>query len=350
MFFTLVSERPFKHWIRQAVALAVCATLVCLSVMDQARAEAKDVRISKGYGILYLPLIVMEQQKLLEKHAAALGLGPVQVSWVTLDGGNVINDAMLAGTLDIAGIGAPGFITLWSKARGIAASEVIGVSGLSATSLYLNTNNPKIKSLKDFGPTDKIALPGIKTSLSAVVLQMLVAHEFGRENFNKLDPITVGLAHPDGLIALTGGKTEITGHFTSPPFSYLELKDQKITRVVNSVDVIGNITLDVVFAAKRFVDANPQMIKAFLAAQEEANQLIAARPEQAADIFVQSSKVKVSTEEVLSILKDKDTRFSTTPDKVMDFVDFMALAGSIKTKPKDWKELFIPQLHGRSGS
>ena len=350
MFLSILSDRPFKNRIRQAVALAACAMLVCLSLMDQAKAEAKEVRISKGYGILYLPLIVMEQQKLLEKHATASGLGPVQVNWLTLDGGNVINDAMLAGTLDIAGIGAPGFITLWAKARGIAASEVIGVSGLSATSLYLNTNNPNIKSLKDFGPTDKIALPGIKTSLSAVVLQMLVAHEFGRENYNKLDPLTVGLSHPDGLIALTGGKTEITGHFTSPPFSYLELKDPKITRVVNSVDVIGNITLDVVFAPKRFVDANPQMITAFLAAQDEAHRLIAENPERAAEIFVQSSKVKVSTEEVLSILKDKDTRFSATPDKVMNFADFMALAGSIKTKPKDWKELFIPQLHTRSGS
>ena len=350
MFLFRLSVSPFKNPVGKVLALAVCATLVCLSLMDQAKAEAKEVRLSKGYGILYLPLIVMEQQKLLEKHTAAAGLGPVQVNWVTLDGGNIINDAMLAGTLDIAGIGAPGFITLWSKARGIAASEVIGLSGLSATSLYLNTNNPKIKSLKDFGPTDKIALPGIKTSLSAVVLQMLVAHEFGRENFNKHDPITVGLSHPDGLIALTGGKTEITGHFTSPPFSYLELKDPKITRVVNSVDVIGNITLDVVFSPKRFVDNNPQIIAAFLAAQEEANRLIVEKPELAAEIFVQSSKVKVSTEEVLSILKDKDTRFSTTPDKVMNFADFMALAGSIKTKPKDWKELFIPQLHSRSGS
>ena len=139
-------------------------------------------------------------------------------------------------------------------------------------------------------------------------------------------------------------------HHLALPFSYLELKDPKITRVVNSVDVIGNITLDVVFSPKRFVDNNPQIIAAFLAAQEEANRLIVEKPELAAEIFVQSSKVKVSTEEVLSILKDKDTRFSTTPDKVMNFADFMALAGSIKTKPKDWKELFIPQLHSRSGS
>lgn len=336
--------------LRKGFFMVFGLVLALTMTTGEGRAEVNQVRISKGYGILYLPLIVMEQQKLLEKHALETGLGPVQVQWLTLDGGNIINDAMLAGTLDIAGIGAPGFITLWSKAKGIAASEVIGISGLSATSLYLNTNNPKITALKDFGPNDKIALPGIKTSLSAVVLQMLVAHEFGRENYNKLDPITVGLSHPDGLIALTGGKTEITAHFTSPPFSYLELKDPKITRVVNSVDVIGNITLDVVFAPKRFVDANPKIMAAFLAAQEEANRLIAEKPEQAAEIFANSSKVKVSSDEVLSILKDKDTRFSTTPDKVMNFADFMALAGTIKTKPKDWKDLFIPQLHSRSGS
>ena len=112
MLLSILSDKPLKYLARQAVALIACAALVCLWTTDQAKAEAKEVRISKGYGILYLPLIVMEQQKLLEKHAAAAGLGPVQVNWVTLDGGNVINDAMLAGTLDIAGIGAPGFITM----------------------------------------------------------------------------------------------------------------------------------------------------------------------------------------------------------------------------------------------
>ena len=75
---------------------------------------------------------------------------------------------MLASNLDIAGIGAPGFLTLWAKARGIPRSEVVGLSALSTSSLWLNTNNPNIKTLKDFGRKDKIAVPGIKTSLSAV--------------------------------------------------------------------------------------------------------------------------------------------------------------------------------------
>ncbi len=324
--------------------------LISLCFSAPARAEVAEVRISKGFGILYLPLIVMEDQKLLEKHAERAGLANIKVQWLTFDGGNVINDAMIAGALDIAGIGAPGFITLWSKARNIPQLEVTGLSGLSATSLWLNSRNPAIKSLNDITSNDRIALPGIKTSLSAVVLQMIVADRFGRENYAKLDPLTVSLSHPDALIALRGGKSEINLHFTSPPFSYLELKDPNIHRVVNSVDVIGNITLDVVFAPKRFIEANPKLIVAFLAAQEEANALITANPQLAAEIFVKSSKVKVATDEVLAMLVDKDTQFSTTPNRVMNFADFMHLAGTIKNRPKDWKELFIPQLHSRSGS
>jgi NitT/TauT family transport system substrate-binding protein len=330
--------------------LAGVLALGLVIAQSSAHAEVSEVRISKGYGILYLPLIVMQDQKLLEKEAAKAGLGDVKVTWLTFDGGNIINDAMLAGTLDIAGIGAPGFITLWAKAKASPKAEVVGVSGLSATSLYLNSNRPELKSLKDFGAKDKIALPGIKTSLSAVMLQMAVAKEFGRESYAKLDPLTVGLPHPEGLVALTSGRTEITAHFTSPPFSYLELQNPNVHRVLNSVDVLGNITLDVVFAPRRFTDANPKLTQAFLSALEEANALIARDKRQAAEIFVASSKVKVSVDETLKMLEDPDTRFSTTPNGIMEFVDFMHLAGSIKLKAASWKDLFIEPLHAKQGS
>ena len=330
--------------------IALAAALAAVLAAAPSFAEVKEVRISKGFGILYLPLFIMEDQKLLEKHAAQAGLPDVKTSWTVIDGGNLINDAMMTGNLDFAGIGAPGFITLWAKARGIANLEVVGISSLSATSLWLNTNNPKIASLKDFSPNDRIALPGIKTSLSAVVLQMMVAKEFGRENFAKLDPLTVGLPHPEALTALLSGRTEITAHFTSPPFSYLELKDPKIRRVASSVDSLGNITLDVVFASKKFVEANPKITQAFIAALDDANAFIARDKPGAAAIYARLSKVKVSEAEVVEMLKDPDTQFSTTPVSVMDFADFMHLAGTIKTKPATWKDLFVTPLHGRSGS
>jgi NitT/TauT family transport system substrate-binding protein len=336
---------------RRTISAALVAAAVALATFSgNVMAEANTVRLSHGYGILYLPLMVIRDQQLLEKNARKLGLGEIKTTWTTLDGGNVINDAMLSGNLDIAGTGAPGFITLWSKARGIPRSEVTGLGALSTAPLWLNTNNPNIKSLKDFTAKDKIAIPGIKTSLSAVVLQMAAAKTFGADNYAKLDPLTVGLGHPEAVGALLSGKTEITAHFTSPPFSYQELNDPKISRVLNSSELLGNITLDVVFALKQFTEQNPKLTQAFMAAQEEANAYIAKNKKGAAETYLRVSKMKLTQADVEKMLADPDTLFSTTPDGVMQYVEFMGRAGTIKSRPAKWSELFVPALAGRKGS
>ena len=336
-----------RNWLRATLVAAAFGALAFGSV---ARAEVAEVRISKGFGILYLPMVVMQDQQLLEKRAKAAGLGDIKVNWLMVDGGNVINDAMIAGTLDIAGTGAPGFVTLWSKARGIPSVEVIGVSGMSSTSLWLNSNKAELKSLKDFTGTDKIALPGIKTSLAAVVLQMIAAKEFGPENYGKMDPLTVGLAHPDALVALIGGKTEIRAHFTSPPFQYIEAKSPGIHRVLNSVDYLGNITLDVTFASKKFADANPKMIQAFIDAMDDANALIDKDKKLAAEIYARGSKVKVDAAEIQQMIEDPDARFSTTPTGMMQFAEFLQRAGTIKVKPAKWSDMFVAPMAGRAGN
>src|ERR1700709_2070463 len=83
-----------------------------------ARAETARLRVSHGYSTGYLPLMVMRDQSLIEKHAAKIGIGKLQVEWQVLDGGNNINDAMLAGAIDIAGIGIPGFLVLRDRTLG----------------------------------------------------------------------------------------------------------------------------------------------------------------------------------------------------------------------------------------
>jgi len=104
---------------RRRTLLAAGAASAALSTVGPAAAESGQVRLSHGYGILYLPLMVMRDRTLLESQLARAGMPQPEITWQLLDGGNVVNDAMLAGALDIAGTGSPGFITLWAKARGI---------------------------------------------------------------------------------------------------------------------------------------------------------------------------------------------------------------------------------------
>ena len=150
----------------RAIAAIAAIALASFSI-GVARADISEVRISHGFGVLYLPLMVMSSEKLMEKHAKAAGLGDIKATYRVLDGGNVINDAMLSGALDIASIGVAGFLTLWAKAKDNPALEIRGLSGMSSSSLYLMTRNPNVKSLKDFTDKDRIAVPGIKTSLPA---------------------------------------------------------------------------------------------------------------------------------------------------------------------------------------
>ncbi len=143
---------------RAAILLTAAVTLLTSALY--ALAGATEFRVSRGYSVLYLPQMMMQKHQLIEKQIAKLGLGDTKVVWRVLDGGNVINDALLAGALDIAAVGTPGFLILWSKALGNPAVEVAGLSGISSTPMYLNTTNPKIKSLADFGPGDKSPSPG----------------------------------------------------------------------------------------------------------------------------------------------------------------------------------------------
>src|SRR6266581_2358091 len=328
----------------------VIAWALVLACTPTAQGEVSEVRISHGYGVLYLPLMVMESEQLVQKHAKLAGLGDVKVNYKVLDGGNVINDAMLSGALDIASIGVPGFLTLWAKAKDNPALEIRGLSGMSSSSLYLMTRNPNIKSLKDFSEKDRIAVPGIKTSLPAVMLHMVAAKEFGDANYAKLDPITVGLPHPDALGVLLSGRGEINSHMASPPFSYIEDSTPGLHLVFNSVDVLGNITLDMAYTTRKFYEANPKLCSAFIAAMNEANALIAKDKKKAAEIYIAVSKQKSSPEEIVKILNDPNSRFSTVPEGTMKYAEFMSRVGTIKAKPASWKDLFFPPIHAAAGS
>ncbi|MEI7710144.1 MAG: ABC transporter substrate-binding protein [Rhodospirillales bacterium] len=324
--------------------------LGALCAAKAAHAEADRMRLSHGYSSSYLPLMIVRDQHLLEKHAAAMGLGKVETTWQALDGGNVINDAILAGSIDAAGIGMPGFITLWSKARAVPKSQVIGISAISGGAMWLNTNKPDIRSLRDFTDKDKIALPGIKTSFAAIALQMAVAKEFGIENYARLDPFTVGMPHPDAAIALMGGRSEITAHMASPPFSNQEVANPKIHRVLNTRDVFGPLTILMTMASKPFADANPKLMLALIEATDEAVAFIAAHKREAAESYIRVMNAKTPLDDLLAVLNDPEAGYGTTPTGAMQYAQFLLHTGTIKVAPAAWTDLFVAPMHGRSGN
>ncbi len=96
---------------------------------------------------------MIEKQQLIEKHAARLGAPNVKAKWVNLSGG-AQTDALLSGGVDVVNIGVGNLLLLWDRTRG----GIKGVVATSALLLALISREPKIKTLKDFGSGDKIAV------------------------------------------------------------------------------------------------------------------------------------------------------------------------------------------------
>ena len=311
-------------------------------------AELTEIKVAQQYGISYLPLMLMEEQKLIEKHAKAAGVD-VKVGWAKFAGGNVMNDALLSNSLQFASGGVGPLVTLWARTRGNL--DVKAVSAINSMPLYLNTRNPNVKTIKDFTEKDKIALPAVKVSIQAVTLQMAAEKAFGEGQQGKLDALTVSLSHPDAQVALLSGASEITAHFGSPPFQYQQLEKPGIHTVLNSYDVLGGpATFNVVWTTSKFRSENPKLYDAFVKALDEATAIINRDKKAAAEAYLRISKDKDTVADILAMLNDPAIVYTTTPQNVMKYVDFMNKIGSIKVKPDSWKDLFFPNVHGAAGS
>src|SRR5712672_4256078 len=155
-----------------AIVLIAATALSALPAKAQAKSE---ISLSRQPGIFYMPSHIMEKQKLIEKHAAALGVPGVTTKWINLSGGGAQTDALLAGGVDILCTGTGNLLLLWDRTKG-------GVKGIVATSaqpMSLISRDERIKTIKDFGPGAKIAVPTVKVSTQAIVLQIAAATLFG---------------------------------------------------------------------------------------------------------------------------------------------------------------------------
>ena len=327
-----------------AVALIVAA------FTGIAQAEVSKVRISRQFGLAYLPMIVIEDQHLIEKNAKAAGLGDVATEWTQRAGPAADLDALLAGQADFIGPGVPTLATLWDKTAG-TPQEARALIAMQSMPYVLVTRNPAVKTIADFTDKDKIALPAVKLTGHAIALEMESAKIWGADHYNKLDSITITRSHADAAAAVMSVNSEINSHFASAPFYYYELATPGIHQVLKSYDTLGaRHTNGVLVTSKKFRDANPKLCGAVVAAFEEADAFIKAHPREAAQIYLTVAKDKNPLDALEKMVADPDVDYTTTPVSVMKIVDFLYEVGRIKKKPASWKEMFFPEAHGLNGS
>lgn len=333
-----------KH--RLLAPLLLAAAL--LSSTSSAQAEGK-LRIAEQYGVVYLLLNVAQDQHLIERQGKARGVD-IQIEWTKLSGGANVNDALLSGAIDIAGAGVGPLLTVWDRTNG--RQNVRGVASLGSFPYQLVTNNPAVRTLADFSDKDRIALPAVTVSVQARILQLAAAKQWGEQEFSRLDRLTQALPHPDATAAIIAGKTEITTHFSTPPFQEQELAQNRNAHVVlNSYDVLGGpSSATVLYATEKFRAENPKTYASLLAALAEAAAFIRANPEAAADAYLRVNKGGIDRALLLKTISDPQIQFTVVPQNTFTLAQFLHRVGAIKHQPRSWRDYFFDDALIANGS
>lgn len=328
--------------------LASLVAAVLAITAFQAHAEVKEVKLARQFGLHYLPLVLMEKHKLVEKAAAAANIN-LKANWLQISASG-INESLLSGAIDISATGAGPLVLLWDRTHSNLA--VKGIAAVSEVPMILTSRNPSFKSLKDLSATDRIAMPAIGLgSMQAVTLKAAAVQQFGKDAVTKFDANVVAMAHPDAATALMSGKSEVNAHFTAAPYSYMELQDPQIHRVLSSYDVWGGqSTLITINTTSKFYEQNPKVVKAVFDALKEASAMASNDRKAALADYIAVTNEKLSSEVQESFLKDKDINFQVAPRGLQKVAEFMLFVGGVKQKSTSWKDLFFPIVHNENGS
>ncbi len=250
-----------------------------------------------------------------------------------------VNDALLSGAIDIAGAGVGPLLTIWDRTRG--RQNVKAVASLGNFPYYLLSNDPRVRSIADFGAGDRIAVPAVGVSVQSRFLQYAAAKQWGDKQFDRLDKYTVALPHPDATAALVAGGTELTGHFSNPPFQDQALANPKVHVVLDSYELLGPNSPTVLFATEKFRQDNPKTYRAFVEALKEAAAFAQNDKAAAADTYIRVTGAKIDRAALLKIIANPQVEFSVTPKNTYPLAEFLYRVGAIRNKPASWQDYFF---------
>ena len=303
-----------------------------------AQAEVDQIRITYQPGIIYLPVVVMQQAHLIEKHAASRGLPAFKASFNVFGGGGAATDALLSGNVDIVTTGVSNLLLLWDRTKG----QVKAYANASATPMWLISRNPKVQSLKDLTADDKIAVPTVKISTQAILLQIAARKLYGDAAYDHFDMMEVTLGHPDAATSLANGA--LTAHFSGPPFQQGEAAQPGMHVVTTSTEIMGGpVSNAIYFGTQKFHDANPTVVASFMAAAKEADDFIAAHPREACEMYVAQTGEKMPVEELIRIIQGPDMYYNMKPVATLATALHMADIKVLKTRPTRWTDYMFPE-------
>jgi len=303
--------------------LLIAFSLLFINGCSKKETPSGKIRIAEQYGLAYAPLQILREKRFLEESSSG-----VEVQWVTLGNTAAIREAVLAGDLDIGFMGIPPFLIARDKGM-----EWKIATGLSRCPLGLAVQAGAYSSLADFSGDGKIALPQ-PGSIQHILLSMALDRERG--DAAALDKNLISMKHPDGMNALLSGAVQ--GHFTSPPYLFLEEEEGFEVLVTGDEAMGGPFTFIAGVVTEEFYEKEPDLYGEFLAALDKA--ILFMKENRVETVRILAEKYKMEPEVLDNYLYERGIFFEREVLGLDQFISFMGKSGYLKESPEKESVLF----------
>lgn len=308
--------------------------LIMLTGCTGKKEEEKKIQIAYQYGLAYAPVILIQDQQLIEKaYEEATGM-KVAIVWTQMNSGADINTGIASGDIQVGFMGTAPAIT------GIVNHVGYKIfTNLSGQEHGLMTNREEITTFEDLIQSEhQVALVNIGS-----IQHIILAKALARAGYDAhaLDANLVAMKHPDGMSALLTGS--IACHLTTNPYLYREKEDSTLHEIEGIDEVWTKENSFIVgIASNELYQQEPELYTALCSAVEEAVNLIHTDLEKAAEI-THSYNGNDLEDEIMYLKKGS---YSIETVGIFELSQFMAEAGFINQKLDRYEELVFGNVKG----
>jgi NitT/TauT family transport system substrate-binding protein len=327
-----------------AIALIAIALLLITAGCTQPAANpgtttaapVKDLRIAYQPSTHQMAAITALQKGWFAEDLAPLGV--VNVSDKVFPSGPPEMQAMMAGELDVAYVGAAPVLT--ALATGLDAKIVAGV----------NTQGSDLVVRNDLDYKGPQSLKGLTIATFPVgSIQDTVLRDWLKKNnlTPDKDVFIKGMSPGDAVTAIIAGKVD--GIFLPTPSPSTVVNQGKGKVVVQSGEMYPNHTCCVLVVSGKLIREHPEIVRQIIKTNDKAVLWNQQNPDEAAAIY--TAKTGAKLEDVTASLKDWDGSWASDPniivESVLDYAKIQYDLGYIK-KPLTKDDIFDLTFYKRN--
>lgn len=296
--------------------------------------EVVILNIAYQYGLAYAPLIVAQNQGLIEKSYKNITGKDVTVIWNQMSSGADINTGIASGSLDVGFMGIAPAITGVTKGIGYKI-----FTNLSGQEHCLMTNNINITSFDDLiGSEYQIALVNVGSFQHIILAKAL--YNSGYDS-HILDSNIVAMKHPDGMTALESGS--IACHLTSSPYIYMERANENLYEIKAVTETWKKENSFIVgVASENLYNNNEKLYQALCDAIKDAIDYLNNNMEETAKLTCEFNGN--NAEDELEYLQQGNYTIETKG--IFELASFMAETGFIDQALESYSDLVFENVIG----